>query len=69
MPIGQDEGLADQMRSILAQLQFKNDVEQYKAGGVPFCTYLYVSEVHPVTKTTFYEREDEAHVIKVCKCY
>jgi len=54
------------MRSILAQLQFKHDVEQYEAGGVPFCTYLYIPEVHPVIKTTFYECEDEAHLIKVC---
>ena len=55
------------MRSILAQWQFKHDIEQYETNGVPFSTYLYVPEVHPVTKATFYEREDEAHLIKVRK--
>ena len=54
------------MRSILAQFQFKHDVQRYKADGVPFGTYLYVPEVHSETKATFYEHEDEAHLIKIC---
>ncbi len=27
---------------------------------------MYVPEVHPITKCPFHEREDEAHVFKVC---
>ena len=64
---GQDERLADKLRSILAQFQFKYEVELYAAKGIPFNTYLYVPEEHPETKATFYEREDEAHLIKVCR--
>lgn len=63
--IGQDEGLADQLRSILAQYQFQYEIQCYEADGVPFGTFLYIPELHPETKATFYEREDEAHLIKV----
>ena len=63
--IGESEGPVEQMRSILAQLDFVHLLKQYEAQGVPFCTYLYVPEIHPETKTIFYEREDEAHLIKV----
>ena len=58
--------MVDQLRSILAQLQFKYEIEQYEAKGILFSTYLYVPEEHPETKSIFYEREDEAHLIKVC---
>ena len=34
--------------------------------GVPFKDHLYVPEVHPLTECEFHEREDEAHVFKVC---
>jgi len=53
------------MRSILAQFEFTYTLKCYEAKGVPFSTHLYVPEVHPETKTTFYEREDKAHLIKV----
>lgn len=60
MYVGQTEGIADKLRSILAQFEFKYRIEQYEAKGIPFTTYLYVPEEHPETKATFYEREDEA---------
>jgi hypothetical protein len=60
--LGKDEGMTDQMRSILAQFDFTNLVLEWTSKGV---THLYVPEVHPVTKITFCEREDEAHVLKV----
>ena len=37
----------------------------YEAKGVMFKTYMYVPEKHPQTNNTFYEREDEVHLIKV----
>ena len=37
----------------------------YEERGVPFRTYMYVPEVHPVTNATFYEREDDAYLLKV----
>jgi len=55
----------EQMRSILAQFEFSHTIQCYEAQGVPFCTYLYVPEEHPETNTIFYEREDDAHLIKV----
>lgn len=57
------------MRSILAQFEFANLVLEWTSKGVPFQTHLYVPEVHPVTKMTFCEREDEAHVPKVGSSY
>ena len=63
---GKDEGITEQMRSILAQFEFTDLVLEWTSKGVPFQTHLYVPEVHPVTKMTFCEREDEAHVLKVC---
>ena len=56
------------MRSILAQFDYTNLVLEWTSKGVPFQTHLYVPEVHPVTKMAFCEREDEAHVLKVCNC-
>ena len=46
-------------------LTLYNTLKRYKIQGVPFRTYLYVPEEHPETKSVFYEREDEAHLIKV----
>ena len=65
MCIGKTEGFEDQLRSILAQFHFAYEIHRFEAQGVPFRTYLYVPEQHPQTKNIFYEREDEAHLIKV----
>ena len=53
------------LRSILAQLEYRYQVCRWDSIGVPFRTYLYVPEIHPVTKSEFHEHEDFAHVLKV----
>jgi len=63
--VGVTETLNDQMRSILSQLEYAHTVSTYEQKGVPFRTYMYVPETHPTTNDTFYEREDEAHLLKV----
>ncbi|XP_064406629.1 uncharacterized protein LOC135351537 [Halichondria panicea] len=60
----EDEELPDKLRSILAQYEFAKTIKSWDAKGVPFSTYLYVPEVHPILKTVFHEREDEGHVYK-----
>ncbi len=55
----------DKLRSILAQLEFSHRVVQYDKAGVPFCTHIYVPEIHPITGSEYHEREDDAHVFKV----
>ena len=56
---------ADKLRSIIAQLDYSYQVCDYDKKGVPFCTYMYVPEVHPITGNEYHEREDDAHVLKV----
>ena len=66
---GKSESLKDKLRSILAQSAtvchslaqsaFKDCLNQWCEKGVDFTTYLYVP------KQVFFEREDEAHVLKV----
>ena len=53
------------MKSILAQFEYTNIVKEYDKRGVPFRTYLYIPETHPDTGKIFYEREDDAHLLKV----
>ena len=53
------------LRSILAQLEFTHTVRAYDERGVKFRTYLHIPEVHPDTGDVFFEREDEAHILKV----
>ena len=62
---GKSEGQKDKLRSIVAQLEFQYCIQQYHSAGVLFRTHLYVPEIHPETKEAYYEREDEAHVLKV----
>ncbi len=62
MLIGESEGLAAKLRSIL---DYCYHVCDYDTKGIPFKTYLYVPEIHPDTKMAFYEREVEAHLLKV----
>ena len=63
--LGKDESLLDKLRSILAQLEYKHQIDHWHSKGVPFKDHLYVPEVHPFTRLGFCEREDEAHVLKV----
>ena len=55
----------EQLRSILAQFEYRQTVRTWNERGVPFCRYMYVPEIHPVLGTEFHEREDEGHVFKV----
>ena len=56
----------EKVRSILSQLEYRYQVLKWNSVGVPFCTYMYIPEVHPITKSEFHEREDFGHVYKVC---
>lgn len=62
---GRKQQLIDDLRSILAQLEFTFEVRKWDMQGVPFRTHLYVPEEHPLTGVGFCEREDEGHVFKV----
>ena len=64
--IGEDETRIQQLRSILAQLEFQFQVCQWEDSGIPFRQHIYVPEIHPITGQVFHEREDEGHVFKVC---
>ena len=57
--------MVDKLKSILAQFEFKYRIELHKGKEIPFSTYLYVPEEHPETRAAFFERKDEAHLIKV----
>lgn len=59
---GMKEEMIDKLRSILAQFEYQC---LWDSKGVPFRTYLYVPETHPLTEKEFHEREDFAHVLKV----
>ena len=63
--IEEDETRPQQLRSILAQLEFRFQVCQWEDNGVPFRQHIYVPEIHPITGGKFHEREDEGHVFKV----
>lgn len=52
-------------KSILSQLEYSQQELEFDIAGVPFCTYMYVPEVHPITHDEYHEREDDAHVLKV----
>ena len=66
MNTGKTETPVEMLRSIMAQLHFQHEVLEYEKKGVPFHSYMYVPEIHPLTGEPFHEREDEAHVFKVC---
>jgi len=53
------------MKSILTQFEYCITVKEFDTQGTSFCTYMYVPEVHPETSEVFYEREDDAHLLKV----
>ena len=63
--LGRTESETDMRRSILAQLEYSCEICRYDSLGVPFRQYMYVPETHAVTSSTYHEREDEAHVLKV----
>ena len=55
------------MRLILAQADYQYQVQEWTKKGVDFCHHIYVPEIHPLTNQPYYEMEDEADVLKVCK--
>ncbi len=65
MPIGMTVGLEDQLRSVLAQLDYTRTIREWDKQVVPFCTHACVPEKDPVTGNRFHEREDHAHLLKV----
>jgi len=65
LSIGQSESFEEQLRSILAQYHYTHAIKAFEAKGVMFRVHMYVPEKHPETHEVFYEREDEAHLIKV----
>lgn len=62
---GDKEETSDMLRSILAQFEYHYQICLWDSKGVPFRTYLYVPETHPITGREFHEREDFAHLLKV----
>lgn len=62
---GQKETDLEKLRSILAQLEYKYQIETWEKKGVPFKSHICVPENHPLTDVVFMEREDEGHVLKV----
>ncbi len=65
LSLGKTEDFTDMLRSILAQLEYRHQINYWESQGVPFKTHMYVPEVHPLTEEEFHEREDEGHVFKV----
>lgn len=63
--VRQTETDVEKLRSILAQLEYRYEVECWEKNGVPFKSHIYVPENHPLTGEMFCEREDEGHVLKV----
>ena len=46
---GLEETYEDKLRSIIAQLEYSYEVCDYDKKGIPFRTYMYVPEKHPIT--------------------
>jgi len=63
---GQDESVAEKIRSILAQMEYQYQICEWEQKGVHFHHHIYFPKIHPITNQPFYEMEDEAHVLKVC---
>jgi len=64
--LGKQEGFGDKLRSVMAQFHYAHEIRKFVGQGIPFNIHMYVPEHHPDTNEVFFEREDEAHLIKVC---
>ena len=53
------------LKSILSQLDYTFQINQWHSKGVPFKMHLHIPEEHVETGEMFCEREDEGHVLKV----
>lgn len=58
------ENFTDKLKSLVATYRFRRRVEELKEQGVDFSTYLYISEVDPITRDVYHEREDHCHILK-----
>ena len=58
------ESFTDKLKSLVATYRYRHHVEELKEQGVDFSTYLYISEVDPVTGDIHHEREDHCHILK-----
>jgi len=63
--LGKEETTVEQVRSIMAQLEYTYQINIWHTKGVPFKHHVYIPEVHPITGMEFCEREDKGHVLKV----
>ena len=62
----EEEVFGDKLRSVVAQLELHYEMCEWERKRIPFRTHnMYVPEVIPETGSTLYEREDEAHLLKV----
>ena len=59
------EDFFDMLRSILAQFECRNLINEYVSEGVLFNAHLHVPDVYPATGTVICMREDEGHLLKV----
>ena len=48
------------------QFHYAHEIRKFESQGIPFNVHMYVPEYHPDTNEIFFEREDDAHLIKVC---
>ena len=63
--VGKLEGFEDKLRALLTQFHYTYEIRKFEAQGIPFNVYMYIPEHHPGTNDVFFEREDEAYLIKV----
>ena len=57
--------LIEKLRSVLAQLELKFQINFWEGERVPFKTYQHVPEKHPITGKLFCKREVEGHVLTI----
>ena len=65
MYLGKDKTRIEKFCSLLAQLEYVHQVNDWHSKGVPLKDHVYVPAVHPLTGVEFCEHEDEGHVFKV----
>jgi len=49
----------------MVQFHYAHEIRKFEDQRIPFNIHMYVPEHHPDTNEIFFEREDEAHLIKV----
>ena len=59
-----DETMEEKLRSILAEMDYTRTVQKWDDQGVPFRSYIYVPEVHPITNTIFMRRRTKVMCLR-----